>query len=384
MRIGIDAHILGKGKGGVERVVHQMVRLLPEFLPEDNFTIFINRRYQPPFGARARVRYRRLPVADPLLQRSVILPWLARREKLDLLHVQRAAPPGLRARLVVHVHDLLPLTAPQDHRGFRDGVVRRLTPQSLRRADRVLTVSESVAAEIRHRFPSAARKVAAIPNGIEAELFQPKPAGAPRAAIHARLGLEGAYVLYLGALMARKNLEVAIRGFGQFLDQLAASDSPERPRLVLAGMSRSDDYVAGLRALAEQAAPGAVRFTGFIHDEECVALLQHAEAFLAPSRGEGFDLPALEAMACAIPVLTSDIPVHRELLGYDALFFPPDRPERLAGELHRLMTHPDLRAQLARRGTTRAARFTWEDAMQRMGGLYREILSGPPAAVSAS
>ncbi len=384
MRIGIDAHILGKGRGGVERVVHHMVRLLPEFLPGENFTVFINRRYEPPFGPRANVRYSRLPVADPLLQRSVILPWLARQERLDLLHVQRAAPPGLRAKLIVHVHDLLPLTAPQDHRGFRDGVVRRLTPGSLRRADRVLTVSESVAAEIRHRFPQAARKVAAIPNGIEAELFQPKPAGAPRTAVHARLGLDGSYVLYLGALMARKNLEVAIRGFGQTLEKLAAAGSPEAPKLVLAGMSRSDDYAAGLRALAEQVAPGAVCFTGFISDEECVALLQHARVFLAPSRGEGFDLPALEAMSCGVPVLASDIPVHRELLGYDAVFFPSDRPGRMAGELHRLLQQADLRAQLAGRGAVRAARFTWEEAMQRMSGLYREIFSGPAAAVSVT
>ncbi|HZP60394.1 MAG TPA: glycosyltransferase family 1 protein [Opitutaceae bacterium] len=383
MRIGIDAHILGKGKGGVERVVHQMVRLLPEFLPEENFIVFVNRRYQPPFDRHRNVRYCRLPVADPLLQRSVILPWLARREKIDLLHVQRAAPPGLRARLILHVHDLLPLTTPQDHRGFRDGLVRRFTPGSLRRADRVLTVSESVASEIRHLFPDTVRKVAAIPNGIETGLFQPRPTGAERGLIHARLGLTGPYALYLGALMARKNLEVAIRGFGQMREKAVAAGLPE-PKLVLAGMCRSDDYAAGLRALVSQVAPGAVCFTGFISDQECVELLQHAEVFLAPSRGEGFDLPALEAMACAIPVLASDIPVHRELLGYDALFFPPDQPERLAAELQRLLGQPELRAQLAGRGVARAARFTWEEAMQRMASLYQETLSGPLVAASVA
>ena len=384
MRLGIDAHILGKGKGGVERVVHHLVRLLPDLRPEDDFTVFINRRYQPPFGARANVRYLRLPVADPLLQRSIVLPWLARREKLGLLHVQRAAPPGFRARLVVHIHDLLPLTAPEDHRGFRDRLVRRLTPGSIRRADRVLTVSESVAGEIRARFPSGARKVAAIPNGIETELFQPRPVGAPRTAIHERLGLGGPYLLYLGALMARKNLDVAIRGFGQLLEKFAAAGRPDGLKFVLAGMSRSDAYAAELRRLAAEVAPGAVCFTGFVSDAECVALLQHASVFLAPSRGEGFDLPALEAMACAIPVLASDIPVHRELLGYDALFFPPNRPERMAGELFRLLERPDLQAQLAGRGAARAAGFTWDEAMRRLDELYQEILSGPRAVVPVS
>jgi glycosyltransferase involved in cell wall biosynthesis len=384
MRIGLDAHILGQGKGGVERVVYQMVRLLPGLLPRCEFVVFTRKEYVAPFGHRPNVRYRRLPVADPLLQRSLVLPWLARRERLDLLHVQRAAPPCIRARLIVHTHDLLPLTAPADHPGFRDRLVRRLMPASIRRADGVLTVSESVAEEIRRHFPHATGKLTAIPNGIDAGFFRPVPAGARRAAIHTRLNLPGDYVLYLGALMSRKNLEVAIRGFSEYRRDPLLRPSARSAKLVLAGMSRGKDYEAGLRALADKLAPGAVVFTGFITDEECLALLQHATVFLAPSRGEGFDLPALEAMACAIPVLCSDIPVHRELLGSDARFFPTHQPERLAAELHRMMTRADLRAQLAQPGPARAARFTWERAMQRLGELYQEILSGPRAAAPAT
>jgi glycosyltransferase involved in cell wall biosynthesis len=245
-------------------------------------------------------------------------------------------------------------------------------------------VSESVASEIRSHFPHAAGKLTAIPNGIDADFFRPKPAGTTRAAIHARLNLRGDYVLYLGALMARKNLETAIRGFSEYLRDPLLRASARSAKLVLAGMTRSKTYEAGLRTLAEKLAPGAVIFTGFITDEECLALLQHATVFLAPSRGEGFDLPALEAMACAIPVLCSDIPVHRELLGNSARFFPTNQPERLATELHRLMTHADLRAQMAQQGPARAACFTWENAMQRLGKLYHEILSGPRVAAIAS
>jgi glycosyltransferase involved in cell wall biosynthesis len=383
MRIGLDAHILGKGKGGVERVVHHMVRLLPGLMPQCEFVVFTKKDYTSPFGHRPNVRYRPLPVADPLLQRSFVLPWLARRERLDLLHVQRAAPPCIRARLIVHTHDLLPLTAPADHPGFRDQLVRRLMPGSIRRADGVLTVSESVASEIRSHFPHATDKLAAIPNGIDADFFRPKSPEARRAAIHTRLNLTGDYVLYLGALMARKNLEVAIRGFGRWVRDPLLPASARNAKLVLAGMSRSKSYEAELRAMAGQLAPGAVIFAGFISDEECLALLQHATVFLAPSRGEGFDLPALEAMACAIPVLCSDLPVHRELLGDDARFFPTNQSDRLATELHRLMTRADLRAQLAQRGPARAAGFTWENAMQRLSEFYDRICSGPRAVAPA-
>lgn len=376
MRIGLDAHILGKGKGGVERVVHQMVRLLPSLLPEHEFVVYVTRHYRPSFPARANVRFRTLPVAEPLLQRSVVLPWLARRDALDLLHVQCAAPPFVRARLVVHIHDLLPLRAPADHRGLRDRLVRQMTPGTLRRADGVLTVSESVAGEIRADFPFAAAKLTAIPNGIEGGFFRPRAAKARRAGIHERFGLTDDYLLYVGAFAARKNLEVTIRAFGRLLRDPRRATS----KLVLAGMCRSAPYLARLRALAAEVAPGAVIFTGFVDDRECLELLQHARIFLAPSRGEGFDLPPLEAMSCGIPVVCSELPVHRELLEDDALYFHPDRPEELTAALTRLDSEPALHRRLSQGGPPRAARYTWENAMERMADFYRQF-APPPAAL---
>jgi glycosyltransferase involved in cell wall biosynthesis len=88
-------------------------------------------------------------------------------------------------------------------------------------------------------------------------------------------------------------------------------------------------------------------------------------------------------MACGVPVLCSDIPVHRELLGNDARFFPANRSERLAVELHRLIARADLRAQLAENGPARTAGFTWENAMRRLADFYGQILSGPPRAAPA-
>lgn len=381
MRIGLDAHILGKGKGGVERVVHHMVALLPDLRPADDFVVFVNPRYRPAFPPRPNVRYQKLWASDPLIQRSVILPWLVRRARLDLLHVQRAAPPRTPNRLIVHTHDLLPLTAPEDHRGTRDRIVRALMPISFRRADCVLTVSQAVAEEIRQRFPQFAAKVSTVTNGVDRDLFHPRSFGAARGEVHARWHLDGEYLLYLGALMSRKNLEVAIQGFASFLERRVAGRAS--PRLVLAGMSRSDTYVAKLKQLAEELAPGQVCFTGYISDAECVALLKHASAFLAPSRGEGFDLPALEAMACGIPVVCSDIPVHRELLEKDALYFPPGDASELGSALNRLWLHPSLQDQLIRSGLVRAEAFSWEQAMTRLANLYQQLASPPVPSLAA-
>jgi glycosyltransferase involved in cell wall biosynthesis len=277
----------------------------------------------------------------------------------------------------VHTHDLLPLTAPADHAGLRDRVVRLLTPGSLRRADRVLTVSATVAAEIRALFPETAAKLTAIPDGIETDFFCPRGADATPGPIHARIGWAGPYVLCLGALSARKNLEVAIRGFGEY--RARRDPAAGEIKLVLAGMCRSRAYESRIRRLADAVAPAAVRFAGFVDDEACRSLLQHAAVVLAPSRGEGFDLPPLEAMSCAVPVVCSELPVHRELLGDDAVYFPTDQPTALADALLRLDTDPALRRRLARQGPARAARYTWPAAMQSLANLYGELLASARA-----
>ncbi len=303
----------------------------------------------------------------------MLLPWLAKRERLGLLHVQRIAPPRIKAQLIVHTHDLLPITAPDDHRGFRNALVRHLTASSLRRADAILTVSNSTAREIEKKFPFASNKTVAIDNGVEHDVFRPKTVNASRVAIHHRLELTGDYILYIGAIMARKNLRVAIEGFRKFIEQ--APVERRGMKLVLAGMCRSQTYADELRAAADGLPKGSIVFAGFITDAECVDLLQHAWLFLAPSRGEGFDLPALEAMACSVAVLCSDIPVHREVLAERAEYFETDRADSLADGLLKLTQNEEARLAQARLGPAFAQRYNWQSSMTKLASLYRVLTS---------
>ncbi|HEY4989919.1 MAG TPA: glycosyltransferase, partial [Opitutaceae bacterium] len=173
MRIGLDAHLLGKGVGGAERVVRAFVERVPPLMPDHEFVVFLNRDAEQPTPAHGNVTYARLIFSDPIVQRSVVLPWLARRHRLDLLHVQRIAPPWSPCPVIVHIHDLLPLTDPVDHPGTRNAMIRRLTPATIRRSARVLTVSATVAAEIAALYPHARGKIRSIPNGISGGSFAP-------------------------------------------------------------------------------------------------------------------------------------------------------------------------------------------------------------------
>ena len=370
MHIALDAHSLGKGLGGVERVVRMLAERLPALLPQNRFTFFINRRYQPDFLEPDNVRWVRLPVDDPIIQRSLTLPWLTRKLGVDLLHVQRIAPPFTAGRVIAHVHDLLPLTEPQDHPGLRDGLVRWLTPGTLRRADHILTVSETMKAEIIRLFPATQGKITAIPNGILARHFSPAEPGEPRAEVHRRFGLTDPYIYYLGAICPRKNLEVVVRGWAAFVTKNPTS----RLQLVLTGMDRSPGYGAFLAGLAAKLGVAErIVWTGFLTDAECLAVLRHARLFLAPSRGEGFDLPALEALACGVPVLCSDIPVHHELLAGCGTFFSPAEPAALTAAITRNESAHRLRALLIAAGRQRAKDFSWDASARSVAQLYRQL-----------
>ena len=371
MRIGIDAHVLGKGKGGTERYVQQLVEQVPLLLPDYQFVALVNRHYVHARPLPANLRLESLPVSDPLIQRSIVLPFLTRKLRLDLLHVQRIAPPAVVCPVVLTVHDLLPITHQADHPGLRSKIVRWLTPGSVLKAHAILTVSRTMREEIARYYPSASNRIIAVYNGVEHGFFHPMEASAnaPSPA-QERLGVSGEYLLYLGALAERKNLAVLFRGFARF-----ARKRKTRPMLVIGGMCRAPGHLAALRQLAHSLGiEELVRFAGFLTEDEYLELLQGASLFVAPSRGEGFDLPPLEAMACGIPVVASDIPVHRELLEEWCKMFSTNDPADLAEALERLWDDEPQRARLSALGRARALEFTWESMTRQIASIYANIL----------
>ena len=109
LRIGIDGHVIGKTIGGVERYVEKVVELVPDLCPQHQFIVFVARRNMARFAADSRrnVQFVGLPVADPIVQRSLVLPWMVRKHRLDILHVQRIVPWACGGcRMLLTVHDL--------------------------------------------------------------------------------------------------------------------------------------------------------------------------------------------------------------------------------------------------------------------------------------
>ncbi len=369
MRIGIDAHILGKNKGGVERYIKNLVDLLPRVAPCNEYVFFVGKHWKCPDHSPQNVKYCKLVITDPLIQRSIILPILSKKFNLDILHVQRIAPLFCSKNVVVTIHDLVLERNENQYNSLRDHIVRFLTPFTIKKAKRIITVSNTVRNQILDKYKPPARKVVAIYNGIDHNLFKLADKGCSNRGKPGDIKDDTPYILYVGAIEPRKNLEVVIEAFKMFSDAVDFTVN-----LVVAGSIRNGQYYeAILNQIRRCSLEKHVKFKGYITDKDYLLLLRGAKLFLAPSIDEGFDLPPLEAMACGIPVICSNIEIHREIFPSCAAFFDSTSPIMLYLKIRELWFNQEKAWTIRKRGIEHAQKFTWEKTVCEIARVYSEI-----------
>ena len=283
----------------------------------------------------------------------------ARRAGARLLHLPAAIGPALGAPLplVVTVHDVLALEHP-DWFSRPNVLQQRLVAGRLARsARRVLTPSEHTRRAAVEHLGVAEDRVRVVPWGVGAP-FSP---GEPDDAVLARHGIDGPYVITVGTLQPRKNLDAALDAHAA----LIAAGAPHR--LVVVGERGWRD-----REIAERLRGRAV-LTGRVGDRELVALLRGADALVFPSRHEGFGFPPLEAMACGTPVVAYRAASVPEVTGDAAALADPAERGSLAEALARVVGSAESRDELRRRGLERAAAMTWELCADATVGHYRAV-----------
>jgi glycosyltransferase involved in cell wall biosynthesis len=281
--------------------------------------------------------------------------------------------PSAAVPTVVGVHDLIAddfpeLTLPSRRARTFWHAKQRL---AIRLARRLFTVSETARAAISARLRVPPEKLAVVPEAAD-PVFSPRPRpDIERAAAAIGLRPNERYLLFAGGISPHKDVETLVEAFAR----LPRQDL----RLVLVG-ALDDTYLSAAASITERIAEhglgAAVLLPGFVSDETLACLYSGAAAVVLPSLDEGFGLPAVEAAACAAPVVLSDIPAHRETLGNEALFFPPRDVSRLAEELHQVLGSEMLRRSLAERGHRHVARYTWDASAEALRTLVHEAAGG--------
>lgn len=316
---------------------------------------------------RSRLAGNRLAVRAYQALTPHFFGWRLRAEAPAVFHSPNYFLPPFPGRSVATFHDLSHLWFPQFHPAARIDYLQRALPDTLRRADFLITDAESVRLEVIRHFGWPADRIAAVPLGVD-PIFRPRPGADLRPFLH-RYGLpESGYTLYVGTIEPRKNLERLLAAY----EALPAALRQRWP-LVLAGSRgwRSEKIHDRLR---KGAAAGWVQYLDFVAQHDLPLLYAGARLFAYPSLYEGFGLPPLEAMASGIPVVTSNVSSLPEVVGTAAMMVEPHDVAALTAALKRALEDDDWRVAAIELGLARAAKLGWAECIENTVSVYTKVL----------
>jgi glycosyltransferase involved in cell wall biosynthesis len=328
LRVGLDVSPLALTRAGAARYIESLLAALPK----DEVDV---RQYS--FGGSSRAL---VPVRDVGWYLGA-LPALARRDRVDVLHCPtHRAPVKSSVPLVVTLHDIAVLRHPELFNRWTRSYSKAVLPRVARAARLVIAASEFTRGELLSLLDLPEEKVRVIPHAVG----EPFVADGEAAF--------GDYVLTVGTLEPRKNLDRLVDGF----ERAGLNGS----RLLVAGMPGWGDVdVAGDR----------VQPLGFVPDDELARLYRGARCVAYLSAYEGFGLPLVEAMACGAPVVAGNTGSAPEVTGGAAVLVDPSDPAAIAAGLAEAI---ERREELRARGLERAQAFSWDAVARATVGVYRE------------
>lgn len=362
MRVGVDVSILSSPLTGIGRFALSLVQSLAclrepvqwvllgapshfEGLPEaKNVTVH---------QAQGLIGWQRI------VWQQIELPRLARRYHVDVLHCPDfSRPVSISVPVVNTIHDLS-YYSPEAYFSRSSRTYKRaLTQIAVKKSWSIVAVSKFTRDEIVSRFGLDARKISVIYHGAD-----PDPKGStPRAEIP--------FVLYVGTLEERKNVQTLIQGF-----DLMCALTRVSHRLILAGKP-GRGFGKMQEAIKNSSNRAAFEVTGYVSRDRVIQLYQTADVFVMPSLYEGFGLPVLEAMSAGAPVVCSRAGSLPEVGGDAAEYFDPLSPQAIAAALTKVLGSESLRSEMRRKGLERAKLFSWDECARRYCEVYKEAASG--------
>ncbi|RPI27931.1 MAG: glycosyltransferase family 1 protein [Acidobacteria bacterium] len=304
-----------------------------------------------------------------------LLPRQLSRDRADVFHANDITSIAFRSgtKTVVTVHDLIPLvfreqmkkSVPWDYALALREAFRRMA-----RADLVVTDSAHSKSDICGHLPVDPERVAVVYLGCDSR-FAPREPASARGRIAASFGICEPFLFYVGGTDYRKNLPLLIDAFAEI------RRSGYSGVLTMAGetFNWDIDEVRRLRILiADHKLERAVRFPGFVSEDQLIDFYSGCDMFLFPSLYEGFGLPVLEALRCGSVVLTTRVSSIPEVAGDAVAYFDHNDPSSLAREFQELYGNAPRQEQLRSKGMARAAGFSWHEAARKLLTLYESVL----------
>ncbi len=369
MRIGINGLLASAEQSyrnaGVSRYTLTLLNALSAFDQANEYVFIMSepqlfqQRARSPNTSIISAGWATRHAAGRVLWEHALLAGEARRQRLDRFHaLVNVLPLRLSCPGLVTIHDLAFLRLPDCFRPARRAYQQFFARQSAQNASIVIAISEHTRQDVIECWGIPAERIRVIPPILEECFTQPCP-GEALSAFRARLGFPEPYILYLGTLEPRKNISRLLDAYALLKRETALPH-----RLVLAG-ARGWYYQTLEQRVRDLGLQQHVHFIGYVVEEEKPLWYHAADLFVYPSRYEGFGLPVAEAMACGVPVVTSNVSSLPELVGDNARFgaqaaltVAPDDTEALAHAVQQGLGDTILRQRLRERGLARVQRLS--------------------------
>src|ERR1700723_374658 len=311
---------------------------------------------------------------------------IVRRLNCDVVHIPHLfwVPRGLSCPYVLTVHDLLEhMYGSRNASSLRRSMHFYLTRRVLRRAARVIAVSQFTRNEIEKLLAIPDARIEVVYNAIDERFLHGHATQADRDLIAQRYLVNHPFILYAGAIRPHKNVVRIIEAFSALKSELQTENLYPDFQLIIIGDDLSS-HPRLRRTAVRSGVQNDVRFLGFVPIEVLRVFYDGAVIFVFPSLYEGFGLPPLEAMAHGTPVVTSNVSSLPEVVGNAAVLVHPENVFEIMRGLHRVLMDQPLREKMKERSYRQAAKFLWEKSVRRIIEAYGQVLTTRDSSPSPS
>jgi len=301
-----------------------------------------------------------------ILWEQIVLPMSSRKDRRDLIHYTDHALSliyGARTTIIT-VHDIAYIRFPNLLNKSRRIYKKNILKISIRKADIIVADSHSTKRDIIEYFGVEDEKIKVVHLGVESRF---RPIGNVEE-YRLRNNLPSKMILNVGTLEPRKNVVTLIKAFKRLREK-----GFEDYKLVIAG-DKGWLYEQIFKDVDHSGLKQEILFRGVVSDEDLPMLYNCADIFVYPSLYEGFGLPPLEAMACGIPVITSNTSSLPEVIGDAGIMVDPTDDKSLSDAMYSVLTDKELWQHMSNNGLQRSKMFTWEKAAKEILEIYDEVL----------
>ena len=371
MQIAVDAHAIGQRLTGNEVYVRSLLEEYARLEQDIEFLTYISvpeATEQIPRGFRRRYVSR-----NPFVRLGAELSAKLREYKTDLIHVQYTAPLSCPVPIVATVHDVSFLEHPEYFPALRAAQLRLSTWHTLKRAAKVITISEFSRRCISTAFDLDLDNIAVTPLAAQ-DCFQPMNRAHAIRKVSERLGIRQPFVLNVGDLHPRKNQIGLIRAFKELV-----TTYPQLPHVLVLAGKRAWFAPRVIEEAKRSGLAERIIMTGFVNDEVLPALYNAADLFVFPSFYEGFGLPAIEAMACGRPVACSNATALPEVVDGAAVLFDPASVGEQMRAMRDILLDQEFSRRQEKKSLQRAACFGWEETARKTLDVYYAVADQHPS-----